>query len=253
MDYVFSQIYNVIYKLLKRVNGMQKINFYIDDSGVLHKNEPSGIFVYAGLCFIDDDQKQDASRRYHAVAKQIKDNAHINGEVKANKILPKYKNSLFSTISSESLLYLKCKNSRMKSYVLSNKKSIHRFKDYALKRIIKEKIIRCVDQGLINTNEDIVINIMVDEQGTATNGYYDLQSSIYEELAVGITNFDYGTFFPPIFTNGTKVDVHVQFCDSEKNTLIRAADIVANRVWYSYIANKPNLRDFKNSTSLTFP
>lgn len=232
---------------------MQKINFYIDDAGVLHNNAPGGVFVYAGLCFLDNKGKESASRRYHAVALQIKNGAHIDGEVKASKLEPKHKGSLFSTISQEDLIFLKVNNHDVRDTIMDDKKSIHRYKDYILKRIVKQKIIEYVEDSKIDIHKDICINLMVDEQGTATNGVYNLQSSIYEELKSGISNFDYGKFFPPIFPKETNVEVHVLFCDSATNTLIRAADIVANRVWYSYVAKRPELRRFSNTTFLIFP
>ena len=38
---------------------MQKVYFYFDDSGVLHKNDPNRYFVYAGLFFLDNNSKND--------------------------------------------------------------------------------------------------------------------------------------------------------------------------------------------------
>lgn len=230
---------------------MQKINFYIDDSGVLHKNAPSGLFVYAGLSFISDKHRQSASRRYHAVAKKIKNNVHIDGEVKSSKLKPKHKQSLFSTISKESLLYLCVQNDQVYDNILADKKSIHRYKDYVLKMMIKAKIKDYIVKGEIDPEKPILINILVDEQGTATDGIYSLKNSIYEELANGISNFNYGTFHPPVFSSDVTVDV--EYCDSSKNTLIRAADIVANRVWHSYLTNKPQLRQFDDCVRLKFP
>lgn len=232
---------------------MQKINFYIDDSGVLHEHDRSGVFVYAGLCFTDDKKRQSASRRYHAVAKQIKNNAHIDGELKASKLKenPKYKGSLFRTISKENLLYLKVDNTKVYENILENTKSIHRYKDYVLKMMIKQKINDCIETGEINASDDIWINILIDEQGTSTDGIYSLQSSIYEELAIGISNFNYGKFYPPLFSG--RVDVSVRYCDSSSNTLIRAADIVANRIWYSYVTDKPDFRQLYNCSHLIFP
>lgn len=40
----------------------------------------------------------------------------------------------------------------------------------------------------------------------------------------------YDKFFPPIFENMGSIEL--KFCDSAKVPLIRAADIVANRIYY---------------------
>ena len=36
----------------------QRLHFYFDDSGVLHKNAPINRFIYAGYVFVDDKKKK---------------------------------------------------------------------------------------------------------------------------------------------------------------------------------------------------
>ena len=43
-------------------------------------------------------------------------------------------------------------------------------------------------------------------------------------------DFEYNTYYPPIFPNVRSIDM--KFCNSESTLLVRAADIVANRVFY---------------------
>lgn len=43
-------------------------------------------------------------------------------------------------------------------------------------------------------------------------------------------------FFPPLFE--TMQGINLEFCDSKKVTLVRAADIVANRVYYMALNRK---------------
>ncbi|BDR55499.1 DUF3800 domain-containing protein [Xylocopilactobacillus apis] len=134
------------------------------------------------------------------------------------------------------------------SNILGDKNSIHRYKDYVLKRLIKKQIQKYILDGSLTETDDLYITICLDEQATATNGIYNLKDSIYEELVEGIHNFDYGTFHNPVMHSKVKVDV--QFCDSSQNYLIQSADILANRVWNSYMRNKPELREFTNHVSL---
>ena len=140
---------------------------------------------------------------------------------------------------------------RIYSYILSDKKSICRFKDYMLKRCIRAKLEEFIRQGKISDKDDIFIQIFIDEQLTATNGYYSLRDSIIEELQHGVNNFDYGTFHPPVFHSN--VDVAIRYCDSSKYYLIQASDILANRIWNSFKSGNQKMREKASHTSLTFP
>ena len=141
--------------------------------------------------------------------------------------------------------------SRVYDHILADKKSICRYKDYILKRCVKNKLKRLITDGHISKDEDITISIYIDEQLTATNGYYDLRDSITEELQHGIANFDYGIRHPHVFDS--KVTVNIQYCDSSTNYMIQASDILANRIWTSYRTKNRNLRLIENQTILTFP
>src|SRR5690606_27230963 len=103
--------------------------------------------------------------------------------------------------------------------IMENKKSRHRYKDYILKRIIKERIIKFIKLGYIDPSQFISLNIHIDEQLTSSDGYYDLKSSIEEELLYGIYNFEYNTFYQPILFGGA--NIHVKFVDSRYNYLIQ--------------------------------
>lgn len=141
--------------------------------------------------------------------------------------------------------------SRVQSHVMLNKKSRQRFKDYALKRVVKNLFKKLLNQGLIDKGENIELFVNIDQQGFATNGLYGLGDGILEELKYGITNFNYGTFYPPILEGEFKV--HTKSCVSENDYLIQAADILANRIWASYEKRIFELRDIPNHTFLTLP
>ena len=139
----------------------------------------------------------------------------------------------------------------MYDHILADKKSICRYKDYVLKRCVKNKLKRLIADGTISKDEDIKISIYIDEQLTATNGYYDLRDSIMEELQYGIANFDYGIRHPHLFDS--EVTVSIQYCDSSTNYMIQASDILANRIWTSYRIQNRNLRLIDNHSTFTFP
>lgn len=140
---------------------------------------------------------------------------------------------------------------RVYDYILADKKSRCRYKDFVLKLCVKRRISEFVNRGIINPDDDLQVSIYIDQQLTATNGYYDLRDSVKEELQYGIVNFNYGIRHDNVI-NG-EVRVSIQYCDSEKNYLIQASDILANRIWSSYRFNKPELRVINKHLSLTFP
>lgn len=230
---------------------IQEIFFFFDDSGVLHKNDQSGYFVYGGYCFLDKFRKEDAKRKYRALELQIKKSLGLSCELKACNIEIKHKRALFNVMKYEESIASVVNISRVYDHILSEKKSIHRYKDYMLKRGIKSKLNDLIKYKKINPYEDTVLRIYVDEQATATDGYYDLRSSIFEELKVGVSNFDYGYAFQPIFFGHLQVEVH--FCDSRCNYLIQASDIFANRIWYAHVTKNNELKVKDNHTYLLLP
>lgn len=229
----------------------QEVIFFFDDSGVLHKNEASGYFVYAGYVFADRENLNSARHKYVNANKKLKKALKRNDELKAATLEVKQKRSLYNSVKEYDSVAVVVDISRLYDYVLADKKSICRYKDYILKRCIKSKLKKMVTDGVLSKDEDITISIYIDEQLTATNGYYDLRDSIKEELQHGILNFDYGVRHPHVFEANVEVIIH--YCDSSANYMIQASDILANRIWTSYRTNNQKLRAKVNQTILTFP
>lgn len=229
----------------------KQVFFFFDDSGVLHKNEQSGYFVYAGYVFSSRDDLDSAKREYIHANQEIKKATGLSGELKAARLKAKHKRSLFNSVKKYESLSAVVNISRLYDHILAEKKSICRYKDYILKLCIKNKLLELISKGVLNDSDDVDIFVYIDEQLTATNGYYDLRDSIREELQHGIANWDYGVIHPKVF-NGT-VKVFIEYCESKNNYLIQASDIIANRIWTSYRINNPQLRQIPNHKALTFP
>ena len=229
----------------------QEVFFFFDDSGVLHKNEPSGYFVYAGYVFTDRKELESAKRKYINANKSLKKSLGRNDELKAANLEPKHKRMLFNSVKEYDSVAVVVDISKVYDYILADKKSICRYKDYVLKRCVKSKLKALITDGRLSKDEDIVISIYIYEQLTATNGYYDLRDSIMEELQYGIINFDYSIRHAHVFDS--KVTVNIQYCDSSSNYLIQASDILANRIWTSYRVKNRNLRSIENQMTLTYP
>lgn len=230
---------------------MQEVIFFFDDSGVLHKNANHRYFVYAGYVFTSRDELNNARRKYINANKKLKASLGRSDELKVAKLEPKHKRALLNSVIDFDSVSVAVDINRIYDHILSDKKSICRYKDYILKRCVKYKLELLIADGCIIKTEDITIHIYIDEQLTATNGYYDLRDSISEELRYGIINFDYGIKHSHLFESDVKVNI--DYCDSSHNYMIQASDILANRIWTSYITSNSNLRKIKSHIALTFP
>lgn len=230
---------------------MKDIYFFFDDSGVLHRNEASGCFVYAGYVFLSREDLEAARRKYIAANRQIKRATGRTDELKAHGLEAKHKRALFNSVREYDSVSLAVDINSVYPHILNDKKSICRYKDYVLKICIKRTLQNYIANGKLSAADDVFLHINIDEQLTATNGYYTLKDSIIEELRYGIVNFNYGITHPNVFAG--EVQVELRYCTSKSNYMIQASDILANRIWTSYTRRKDNMRVFSNHTHLTFP
>ena len=102
--------------------------------------------------------------------------------------------------------------------------------DYAYKIAVKRAFENLINIKSLDPNQVERIYFYVDEHTTATNGRYELQESLEQEFKRGTYNYQYDTYYPPIFSNIK--DIQLQYCNSESKLLVRAADIVANKIYY---------------------
>ena len=78
---------------------MKKISIFIDDSGVFHSNHK--YFVYAGFCFLSNEDKTAAKKKYRSLNSKIKKEKGIEGELKASTIEKKHKNALYKVLRNK--------------------------------------------------------------------------------------------------------------------------------------------------------
>ena len=76
----------------------------------------------------------------------------------------------------------------------------------------------------------------MDEHNTATDGKYELREALEQELIVGTFNYHYSVFYKPILPYSKAVTL--EFCNSAKKRLVRAADIIANHVYYLAVSSQ---------------
>lgn len=225
---------------------------YSDESGVfdyIHND----IFVFGGLIFLSKDEKDNGSRLFRNAEKSLcSDGKHTNSEeLKACKITPKEKSKLFRSLNKFIKFGVVIKQKDILKQIYDNKKSKQRYLDYAYKIALKRALESLISDGIINPEEVINVNVFVDEHTTATDGKYELREALIQEFKLGTFNFTYRKFFPPIFPN--LKDVKLSFCDSSKKVLIRAADIVANSIYYGAKNNDDTILKKQNMLVIYLP
>ncbi len=101
---------------------------------------------------------------------------------------------------------------------------------YPYKIAVRKALESYINADLLNPDEVERIFFYVDEHNTATNGIYELKEALEQEFKLGTYNYKYKKFYPPIFPKMEVVSL--EFCNSQSKLLIRAADIVANKIYY---------------------
>lgn len=227
------------------------IYVYSDESGVFDRihNE---YFVFGGIVFFSAEEKEKRTRMYLSVEKQIRRSEKIEAgkEVKATSISNKSKASLFRSLNNVYKFGAVIDQKRILPEIFDNKKSKQRYLDYAYKISVKRFFQNMIAEGIINPKEVDNIYFYIDEHTTATNGLYELKESLEEEFKHGTFNFRYDAFYPPIFPNLKSVTV--TFCNSSSKALVRAADIVANRLFYRAVTQNGNCDNLPKNFKVTY-
>ena len=248
---------------IDKSNDKQMIYINMDDSGRLIKGEPNElVFVYGGVFFLSLKDQENFSRQYKALVNTIKpkyckdfkqDNKLTDQfcishtyqnckykcpELKSNMLKPSDRRRLLNFIKRYDTSVAVVTNYQLKDYIFDSKASKGRYKDYIIKREVKKIIENLISQNRINSKLPVKLMLNLDEQSTVSNGYYDLESSIKEELQFGVMNYDYGISFPPILSS---VEVKVKYKNSYYNYPVQAADLLVGEVrhcYYNYLKNQ---------------
>lgn len=207
------------------------IYVYSDESGVFDKihNE---YFVFGGLILLGNDDKEKWSRIYSSVEDVLRTNKGVdkNYELKATQVTNKEKANLFRSLNNCYKFAVVVEQRKLLDEIFLSKKDKQRYLDFAYKIAVKRAFQSLINQKLVIPDEVERLYFYVDEHTTATNGVYELRESLEQEFKRGNYNFDYSLYYEPIFKH--LKDVHLEYCNSASKLLVRAADIVANRVYY---------------------
>lgn len=225
------------------------IYIYSDESGVLDKVH-NDYFVYAGLIFLSKEEKEVCVRRYRAAEKAIANHYQKNAELKGSFINNKDKGKLFRSLNNYLKFAVAIKQNKLLDSIFYDKKSKQRYLDFAFKICLKKVFLKLQRKNIIDFENVNNMHIYVDEHTTATNGRYELREALIQEFKTGTHNWNFNTYFPPIFPN--LKELTVDYCNSEKTTLVRASDIIANRVYFSAM-KKIDMSEIKNLYIIKLP
>ena len=215
------------------------MNIYIfsDESGVFDKKH-NKFFVFGGVIAIGKDDKYKITRKYSAKERQIRNNnpKYKNKELKAYILEKKHKYELFRLLNHSYKFGVIIDQKSILDGIFDDKKSKQRYLDYAFKIGVKKALIEIIKKENLDINIINELCFYIDEHSTATNGRYELKESLEQEFVKGTFNFNYSRKFPPILSKNAKITLN--YYNSKSNYLIRAADIVANKL-FNDLRKKP--------------
>ena len=207
------------------------IYIYSDESGVFDQKN-NDYFVFGGLIFLSKQSRDDWSRKYIRAERTVRDKENIptDKEIKASVISNHSKSKLYRSLNGVEKFGIVIHEKKLSPNLFVDKKGKQRYLDWAYKIAVKRKFTKMISDGLINADEVTELCFYVDEHTTATNGVYELRESLEQEFSRGTYSCNWMVFHSPIFPN--LKSVNVLFCNSRNKTLIRAADIVSNKLYF---------------------
>lgn len=210
---------------------------YSDESGVFDRAH-NQIYVFGGIICATKEKRDEYTRIYRGVEKQIYADKGIDPgtELKASVLDTSTKRRLYGSMKNAHKFGVVIDQQKVNGNVFNSKKSKQRYLDYAYKIAVKRKLQQLIGSGTLNARSIENIYFCLDQHTTATDGKYELREAIESELVNGTFNMDYSAFFPPLFKQ--RVCIDLRFYDSKDQPLIRAADIIANRLWHAAIGGK---------------
>lgn len=213
------------------------IFIYSDESGVFDVKH-NDYYVFGGLIILGKREKDKWSNNYIAAEKTLRQKLNVpyHTEIKASTISNSEKNKLYRALNQCYKFGGIINQKNVHERIFDSKKDKQRYLDYVYKLSVKSALNKMIDNHIINPSQVERLYFFVDEHTTATNGKYELKEALEQELIRGTYNYHWDIFYEPLMPGVQSVDL--KYCNSASTTLVRAADIVANRLYY--IANNSN-------------
>ena len=204
---------------------------YSDESGVFDVDH-NQIYVFAGVVYLSEKDRDIDNRKYITAEKAIYQKKRISKteELKASLLSNDSKGKLRRSLNNTYKFAVIIKQDKVEKRIFASKYDKQRYLDYAYKIGLKRFCQELIKVGKIKPEDVENMYVYVDEHTTATNGRYELQDTLQKEFKYGMLKYEYNTFYKPIFPN--MKTLRVKFCNSQTTTLIRAADIIANNIFF---------------------
>lgn len=234
--------------------GVQNMDIFVysDESGVFDKVH-NDIFVYGGIILLGQDSLQDRIRMYRSAESAMRERLSLSrdAELKASSLDNSDKMKLYRSLNRVLKFGVVIDQKRLNSRIFDDPKSKQRYLDFAYKIGIKRALSSLMCSGDFRADDVGNMFFFVDEHTTATNGRYELSEALEQEFKIGTINFEYNRFFEPLFPG--MGGIKLKLCDSAANPLVRAADIVANHIYYLAVNGKPLQEPQRNLHIITLP
>ena len=207
------------------------IYVYSDESGVFDSKN-NDYFVFGGIIFLSKESHEIWKRKYLSAERTIRKSEELSKEVevKATNVSNKSKGKLYRSLNHTEKFGIVVREKEIQQSIFNDKKTKQRYLDFAFKIGVKRKLENLIQRGLLNPQDVDNIYFYVDEHTTATDGRYELREGLEQEFKRGTYNWNWNKFFPPLFPTVKSIDV--KYCNSKKKTLIRSADIIANKLYF---------------------
>lgn len=228
---------------------IQEVYIYLDDSGVLHRNAREQYFVYAGYVFTSVAEKDRALITYYDLLRSVRKKP--KKELKASRATAAAKGYFVRQMEQFESLSCVIDKTLVYDTIMDSVESIHRFKDYCIKIMIKAKLLDLIKRQIINPKLKTLIHLAIDNQPTNTDGRYGLGEGILSEFSAGTLNFRTGNYIMPIFHN--ELRVATELCDSKQNYLIQAADFQANSIFSDQNYHQLLKHKYRHHTQVALP
>lgn len=212
---------------------------YSDESGVFDKVH-NDIFVYGGIILLGGGQTvNDQINKYRHVEKVMRKNLSLSPDVelKANILDNSDRIKLYRSLNRIYKFGIVIDQKKLNDRIFDNRKNKQRYLDFAYKIGVKRSLASLMSEGVFRADEVNNMFFCVDQHTTATNGRYELREALEQEFKIGTINYEHNIFFEPLFPQMGAVKV--KWCDSAAIPLIRAADIVANHIYYLAVSGNP--------------
>lgn len=226
------------------------ICIFSDESGVFNR-KTNQYFVLGGL-ILDASKGEvgEVSRLYSKMESNLRKKEEYNDlkELKASSMAPQDRRAMYATLRPYRKFGIVINLDHVNPHVFRNKKTCQRYQDYAYSNGLAAAFLALISKGLLDYQDAITLHFIADEHHTATDSEYELREMLIQLFKDGGFSPDFMLFHKPIFQKAEKVSLTL--ADSKKNILVRAADMIANRIYFE--ANHGNINNIADANMLLF-